>query len=157
MTLPNNPDVAESYLGHHYDDLNMPSGLEFRGAAMIDEIYAWVNVHRPDHQMYWLEKFLCRDASGRAYFEIVAAINTPLEQETYTGSNAGCVDANGEAADVFVAYGKYDPNATLASDGRRPLFDLDIAIRYDLANEKFISVPVTGLTCFRMAGGLGGP
>lgn len=154
-SLPSNPDDPHSYIGHHYNDLGLPEGLEFKAGSVITEDLLWQWVSRPGFDMQFLSRINCRNQDGSAYNTVMDAIWIPSPQGHY--DRAGLCSPLPDTSPVIV-FGTYNPNQApevLNGVSGWKMFDLDFGQRVNLETMKFEPLPLEGLECIYIISGLG--
>ena len=151
-TLPANPDEPASYIGGHYDALNMPDGLVFnRGDSLSnDNQYRWELVSRPDFEMEFIVQTNCLRTDGSPYNTILDAIALPRESPGY-GRAGYCLPDRSPGP--FIIFGRYDknkPQVKLGGEQGWAMFNLDYGQHIDLQTMSFAPYPLDGLECLRL-------
>ncbi len=150
--LPDKPDDAQSYIGHHYDELNMPEGLIFNGAGMLADDYSWMWVSRPDFDMEWIEQITCRDVNGTPYSTVVDSVKIPKLQEGYKRADV-CSPVSGIGpVIVFGEYDKTRPQTMSLNTQGWKMYNLDFGIQINLQTMRFQTLSLDGLECVRASG-----
>jgi hypothetical protein len=73
-TLPD-PETPELFIGRHYDLVTPPPGVNNSSSGLLENnSYSWARVNVKDREMYWIQKMVCYDTQGVAYWEIVETI-----------------------------------------------------------------------------------
>jgi hypothetical protein len=161
MDLPE-PDIPENYVGRHYDNHNLPQGLEDGGGQLFRDKnnvefaisnFTW----QQDRKLYWLEKLVCRvqkrHGIGRAYFEILDAIaSPPLSGDE---RSAWVCFQNDEKVDSVRALGYVDEETPLVTIGDYTGWiytKIVFAFRIDLEAEKFVLLEPENLVCLEDRG-----
>jgi hypothetical protein len=138
----------QGFIGKHYDSLAHPADLDFISGTLLDDVHAWTRIRYSGRNIEWLERLVCRDEGGHAFFTIVDALLLPSFTDDQT--EAGLCWLNGEQLHAIVAIGHVDLNGPVGSyrnvEGWK--FDhLDYGYRIDLGIEKFVPLPMQGLEC----------
>jgi hypothetical protein len=152
------PDIPEKYIGYHPNYRELPFGLENLGGGLIrNNLQIELSIHNLRWQqnkvLYLLEKMVCRDESGKAYFEIVDVFATP----TLTG-NGEVPDfcfRNGIEIDFTDGLGYVDDSVPLTSIGSylvRPFTEVLFIYKVDYIDEKFIFFDLENLKCYKDGG-----
>jgi hypothetical protein len=141
-------DNPQAFVGRHYDSLSLPAGLEFFSGNLLDDVHAWTRVLYSGRKVEWLERLICRDPEGRAYFTIVDAVILPTFAADQT--EAGLCWLNSAPLHAVIAVGHVDLSGPVGSffnmEGWK--FDrLDYGYQIDLEIEKFVPLPIQGLEC----------
>ncbi len=154
-SLPADPDDPHSYIGHHYNDLDLPAGLEFNAGGVITEDLLWQWVSRPGFDMQFLSKINCRNQDGSPYNTVMDAIWIPRPEGHYdrTGLCAPLPDAS-----PVIVFGIYNPNQppeVLNGIAGWKMFGLNFGQRVNLETLKFEPLPLEKLECIYIVSGLG--
>jgi hypothetical protein len=151
--LPN-PNVPENYIGLHFDPFAMPKGLvDFGGFLIAGPLdYGLVSVQQTDGtKMYWLERFVCRDATGKAHFEVRDVLPVPHLTRDQVMTDVCSVD--GSDIPLIIAYGTYQKDqapAPFRDTYGWTLAKVDFAWRIDIQLEKFTAVSQENLVCVKV-------
>jgi len=152
--LPN-PDVPDNYIGRHYDWRALPTGLRRAFGVFIEgpPDYAWSGMLKNNEEMYWLQRLICRDAKGAAYYEIRDALVLPRIGKDQTRADA--CKAGGNDIRWIIAFGKYDekkPPIPIGESRGWKFYEVDFAWRIDTQAEKFIQLFTEDLECIKYVG-----
>lgn len=150
--LPDNPDDPQSYIGHHYNELNMPEGLVFYGGSVLNDDYLTEWVGRPDFDMQFLAQTVCHDLSGAPYNTVVDAVKIPKIQTGY-GKAAAC----SPVPDVgpVIVFGKFDntqPETMLLGVQGWAMHDIDFGVQINLQTMRFQPLSLEGVQCIYGSG-----
>jgi hypothetical protein len=150
--LPSDPGDPGSYIGLHYDEMNMPAGLVYnRGDILTDNgEYHWLWVSRPDIDLYFILQTNCRRTDGSPYNTILDAIQLPRESPGYARAGYCLPDPD---PGPFIVFGRYDENQPLVTLGTAQgwsMFNLDYGQHIDLQTMRFAPYPLEGLQCLRL-------
>ena len=151
-TLPENPDEPASYIGHHYNEVQMPDGLVFMSGSVIDDLYLRETVSRPDFDMEFLSRTDCLRLDGAPYNTVVDAIRIPREKPGYARAGYCLPDRSSGPIIVFGHWDETKPQVTLDSAQGWAMFNLDYGRQIDLQNMRFADYPLEGLECLRLSG-----
>ena len=152
-SLPENPDEPASYIGHHYNELQMPDGLVFTSGSLINDVYLRETVSRPDFDMEFLSRIDCRRLDGAPYNTVVDAIQIPREEPGYARAGYCLPDRSGPGP--FIVFGHYDeskPQVTLGTAQGWAMFNLDFGRHIDMQTMRFADYPLEGIECLRLSG-----
>lgn len=155
-TLPPNPDDPSSYIGHHYNETDLPEGLEFKSASLLTEDVVWQWVGRPGFDMQFLTKIDCRSADGTPYSTVVDAIWSPRPADRYDRTSLCAPLPDASPVIVFGTYNPNQPPVLLKGISGWSMFNLDFGQRVNLTTMKFEPLPLTDLECIYIISGLGG-
>jgi hypothetical protein len=150
--LPDHPDDPQSYIGHHYNELNMPEGLTFYSGMTLNDDYLTEWVGRPDFDMQFIAQTVCHDVGGAPYNTVVDAVKIPQ-----MGTNYGRATACSTIPDVgpIVVYGKFDdtqPETTLLGVQGWSMYDLDFGVQINLHTMRFQPLSLKGVECIHGSG-----
>jgi len=153
--LPQNPDDPQSYIGHHYDELNMPEGLIFNGGSVLTDNFITEWLGRPDFDMQFIAQTACRDAHGKPYNTVVDAVKIPKTVEGY-GRAEVCSPVPGIGpVIVFGTFDRIQPETVLLGIQGWRMYDIDFGVQINLQRMRFQSLALEGVECLQ-AVGLGG-
>jgi hypothetical protein len=149
------PDEPQNYIGLHFDAL--PTGLTSPDGSMVeglDTYYVVNQVIRDSGEMLWLERNICHDENGHAYYEIRAVLNLPALQEREKLLIGTCLmkeDFSPESA----ANPVFDP--AIVAIGRfeyyyDPPVEISHAWRVITQTESFEALPPDSITCTKLQG-----
>jgi len=152
------PDLPENYIGRHFDHHNLPEGLETSGGSIVRDrdsqlelgisTFKWQEIR----ELYWLEKLVCRDKDGHAYFEIVDAFATP----PLSGDETEPWVYFDDESEVYIVsgLGLYEKSVPVTIGDYRGWFFTDILFIYDIdfVSQKFIFLDPDGLVCLKDLG-----
>jgi len=146
--------VPENYIGRHYDTHKLPDGIGEIGGSLLrldnNMQYALTKLMWTDkRRMWWLEKLVCRDENGSAFFEIVDTIASPPLSDNDTASEYCYSVDNNESTSIIYAVGINDNTTVDVINGNVGYIfeEIKFAFRLDLNLKKFISIKTEGLTC----------
>jgi hypothetical protein len=158
LELPN-PDIPENYIGYRFNFRDLPSGLENLGGRILrdDERQYELSIHElgwhENKRLILLQKFICRDESGRAYFEVVDAFGTPLLNGKETKPWV-CFEGDREVQ-FTGGLGLYDdsvPMETIGDYEGWPYTKILFLYYADLASQQFILFDVQNVKCLEGGG-----
>jgi hypothetical protein len=147
QTLPADRGDPRSYIGHHYNELDMPLGLEFRAGSTITDQLIWEWVSRPEFDMQFLSEINCRNEDGNPYTTVVDAVWIPRRNGRY--DRAGLCSPLPDDSPIIV-FGRYNPNqppVVLNGVQGWRMFGLDFGQRVNLQSMRFEPLPLEGLEC----------
>jgi len=142
------PDTPEQYIGRHYDSVNPPAGINGWSAGLLaDDSYSWAHVSIQNREVYWVQKMVCRDSSGKAYWEIVDALVLPKLDPNADEVSTDLCFSRKKRIPFVIAYGAYDPAKPSA-----PVIYNFIGWPMQVKNaweidEKFVPLETENLTC----------
>ena len=149
------PDEPQNYIGLHFDAL--PIGLTSPDGSVVagsDTYYAVNQIVRENGEMLWLERNVCHNEKGHAYYEIRAVLKLPtlqdkeklligtcLMKKDFTPKNA----INPVFDPAIVAIGRFE-------DIYKPPVAISHAWRVITQTESFEALPPQSVTCTRLQG-----
>ena len=159
------PDIPENYVGYHLNYDELPLGLKYLGGTLLrGEKQLWESTKdwkwaitdlgwHGNRRLILLEKFVCRDEYGHAYFEIVDVIETPILSGNET---IPWVCFAGETEVPFSGgLGFYDDSVPIETIGGYqgwPYTKLLFLYTIDFEKGKFTQLDVDGLQCLEDRG-----
>ena len=148
---PADADTSESYIGHHYDQQDMPDGMVLTRSDALSDEYIWEWVSRPEFDLEFISQIICRKLDGSTYNTVVDAIRIPRERPGYARAGYCLPD---RSSGPIIIYGKYDqnqPQVTLGSAEGWSMFGLDFSQHIDLQAMRFAPYPTDGLQCLHVS------
>lgn len=142
------PDVPANYISRHYDLRNLPQGIKGYTSGLLEtDTYSWAHVQVQNRDMYWIQKLVCRDASGQPYWEIVDAITLPIMDAQAHEVTVDLCFQGDQDLPFAIAYGPYDPNKPAASVVAHFVgWPIQVKAAWQM-KDKFIPLNPKGLTC----------
>jgi hypothetical protein len=143
-----NPEYPDLFIGKHYDSLHPPAGLKWSASGLLEnENRSWARVEVQGRDIYFIQKFVCRDATGGAFWEVADAIALPLlDTRAHEVITDLCFDGN-TAIPFVVAYGTYDPSKKAAPVVNKLVgWSVDVKSAW-MMKEIFMPLDPKGLTC----------
>jgi hypothetical protein len=147
ITVPS-PDTPEQFIGKHYDSVNPPTGMKgWTAGLMQDDAYSWAHVNVLNRDMVWIQKLVCRDTRGVAFWEIVDALTLPrMDVQSHEVAVDQCFKGEQQIPYV-VAYGTYDPSKPVVPVIKALVgWPVQVKGAWEL-KEKFIPLGLQDLTC----------
>jgi len=151
--LPANPDDPSSFIGRHYDELNLPEGLVINRSDTLSDNgeYLWEWVSRPGFDMEFIVQTNCRRTDGSPYNTVVDAIQIPREGPGYARAGYCLPDRSSGPVIIFGKYDKNKPQVALGSEQGWAMFNLDYGQTIDLQTMNFALYPLDGIECLRLS------
>ena len=144
-------DTPADYIG--LNESSMPPELLDEGGFVVGEIlsteYSVQIVQQGNIMMLWLERMICRDDEGKAYWEIRDVLLLPALRENEELILSNCT-SNGEFSTEIVAVGEFIPGVDNPTK-------IVYGWRVDLYNESFEQLFPDRITCDLTNVGPGGP
>lgn len=130
-----------NYIGLKYRDC--PPGLIDEGGAVIDvkSQYAVAYYLKDSTHMLWLEKIYDHDKSGRAFFEVLDVIISPIKDKEYIFCD--CCSINDEDQPYTFALVK--------KEDREYYSEIKYAWKIDFNKMKFVKISIMGMKCFNVS------
>jgi hypothetical protein len=146
-------DIAGStgpagFIGRHYDSLAYTDAVDGYQSEMLDDVHAWEDLHTRTLHYEFLERMVCRNASGSPFFEVKDAqiLNLAVDQSI----TRTCWES-GNALTTVLAAGKIPEGQPLESyQGVQGLRygEVDMVFLMDMDSEHFVTHPTEGVVCF---------
>lgn len=150
-TVPS-PDKPQAYIGLHFDPFDLPTGVTLAGSgALGSPDYAWYHVQVLDRDMYWIQKLVCRDASGQAYWEIADAITLPVLNAQANEVPVDLCFQGGQQLSNVIAYGTVDPSQPVKKVAGNVTGREVKIINAWLMQKRFAPLNPASLTCVQQA------
>ena len=146
------PDSPENYIGKVFR-FPYPYGLEpqFEGSVMGDNergteyrLVFMIN-QSTGQKMFWFERKICRDSTGRTFYEIIdtLALSLDIEQQEIVSSRS--CELNGVLDPEIVALGDRVPYS-------ERLKNIQQAWRANRKTEAIEEISTDGIECYRESG-----
>jgi hypothetical protein len=135
-------DIPADYIGHHFNALSMPPGLISEGGFLAEKVpthYGLHTVRQGDTMMLWLEKTICHDANGKAYWEIRDVLLLPSLRANEKLITLNCT-TSGKFSPEIVAVGEFKPGVCKPTK-------IVYAWQANLRNETFEQLFPNSVTC----------
>jgi len=131
------PDIPDNYIGRHYS--NLPNGYTLLVAQLINDGYALTHMSRGKSHIFWLEKLICHNESGKAFYEIRAVLSlSPTDNQVVADF---CHPIAGDNADVLGIGFVPEPGGLFTQTNR--------AWRVNTLTESFDEISPLGIKCFK--------
>ncbi len=138
------------FIGKHYnpDDYNAVFG-GYSG-EMLDDVHALEQFSKETLPLYFLERMVCRNPGGKAFFEVKDAVTLMPGKEQ---SIARICWAGDQPIQPVLALGHVDvqqPQQTFQDTTGWRYDRVDFVYRIDLERETFTQIPPEGVVCFEV-------
>ncbi len=143
------PDTVAGYIGRHYNPLLLPPELKALGSGLLqDSSSSWVQLEWQGRNLFWIQKLVCRNSAGQAYWEVVDALALPPFQKHEAVADL-CYQG-GQLAPYIIAYGPSPAKASGAAastlDGGSKGWPVQVTAAYQM-DGRFSSIDPQTLTC----------
>jgi hypothetical protein len=138
------------FIGKHYNPVDYSAVLDGFSGEMLDDVHALEQFTKDTLSVDFLERLVCRNSGGIAYFEVKDAVILNLGKDQ---SIARICWAGDQPIKPVLAWGDVDINQAeqvyQGVTGWR--FDrMDFVYRIDLERESFAPMPPEGVVCFEV-------
>ena len=141
------------FIGKHYNPTEYSTAFDGTAGEMLDDVHALEELFKATVRYEFLERLICRNSSGKAFFEVKDAVilNLAVNQ-----SVARLCWAGGQPVQPVLAIGHVDLNQSqqVYRDTTGWRYDrVDMVYRIDLERETFSPLPPEGVVCLEIMEG----